>query len=292
MRLHARYFLFLLGFNLLGFFVCAQAPFPARGFAPILNEEQAKKRLDQFRQAFFGASQKAHHRAYIYRFQFTHYRQTGMAEVCHGFLSGPSPYSSNLRVDLITNPQDLDRLSSFLLVRNLINSKAWKWEVGAEKARVLTPENWRSPWKNGINHSPFDLLMPFINWPVEYQKSGRVCGRPSHLFVFTPSNQGNTFMPSLKSVRLALDDSYDAPLRIEHMDGGILPARTFSLQSFKKINDQWLVKSIDVKDRDSKSRTRFELQAVAHDLDLPISAFQPSGLSLPLALSSIILDPI
>ena len=38
----------------------------------------------------------------------------------------------------------------------------------------------------------------------------------------------------MSGVRLAIDDTYYAPLRIEYMDGGILPSRTFSLQSFKK----------------------------------------------------------
>jgi len=291
-RLHSRYFIFFLGFNLLNSFGYAKANFPARGFAPILDVEQAKERLKQFKLSFFGLHKKSFHQAYSYRFQFAHYPQTGMPENRHGFLSGLSPHSPIFRIDLITSPQDLDPLSSFLLIRDLNGSKAWKWMRGTQNARKLISEHWRTPWIDGINHSPFDLLMPFVSWPFEYQKSGRVCGRPAHLFVFTPSNNSNPYSSSLDSVRLALDDAYDAPLRIEHMDGGILPARIFSLQSFKKVNNRWVVKSIDVKDRDSKSRTRFELQAVAHDLDLPVSAFQPSGLSQPLGLSSINLDSI
>lgn len=292
MRLHSRYFIFVLGFNLLSSFGYAKANFPARGFAPVLDDEQAEERLKQFRLSFFGLPKESFHQAYSYRFQFAHYPPSGMPEIRHGFLSGLSPHSPIFRIDLITSPQDLDPLSSFLLIRDLNGSKAWKWARGTPTAQKLTSENWRTPWTDGINHSPFDLLMPFVNWPFEYQKSGRVSGRRAHLFVFTPTNKGNPYSSSLDSVRLALDDAYDAPLRIEHMDGGILPARTFSLQSFKKVNDRWVVKSIDVKDRDSKSRTRFELQAVAHDLDLPVSAFQPSGLSQPLGLSSISLDSI
>ena len=292
MRLHSRYFIFVLGFNLLSSFGFAKANFPARGFAPVLDVEQAEDRLKQFKLSFFGLPKKSFHQAYSYRFQFAHYPQVGVPEKRHGFLSGLSPHSPTFRIDLITSSQDLNPLSSFLLIRDLNGSKAWKWTRGNQNAQKLTSENWRTPWIDGINHSPFDLLMPFVSWPFEYQKSGRVCGRPAHLFVFTPSNKGNPYSSSLESVRLALDDAYDAPLRIEHMDGGILPARIFSLQSFKKVNNRWVVKSIDVKDRDSKSRTRFELQAVAHDLDLPVSAFQPSGLSQPLGLSSISLNSI
>jgi len=40
-RLHSRYFIFVLGFNLLSSFGFAKANFPARGFAPVLDVEQA-----------------------------------------------------------------------------------------------------------------------------------------------------------------------------------------------------------------------------------------------------------
>ena len=101
-----------------------------------------------------------------------------------------------------------------------------------------------------------------------------------------------THKTKLQSIRLALDDTYDAPLRVEHFDGGILPSRIVSLQSLKKVDDRWIVKSVDVKERDSKSRTRFEIQAVAHDLDLSPAIFTSDGLSLPINQSSISFDPI
>ena len=117
--------------------------------------------------------------------------------------------------------------------------------------------------------------MPFVNWPFEYEKSEAVCGRPAHLFHFLHLMSNHSSGTKNIKIRLAIDDAYDAPLRIEHLDGGILPARTFSLQSFKKIEDQWVVKAIDAKHRDSQSRTRYELKAVALGLDLPSSYLNP-----------------
>ena len=52
MRLHSRYFIFVLGFNLLSSFGFAKANFPARGFAPVLDVEQAEDRLRQFKLSF------------------------------------------------------------------------------------------------------------------------------------------------------------------------------------------------------------------------------------------------
>lgn len=268
--------------------VQGQSGFPARGFSSILNDSQAEEKLHAFRQACFpDPKDQVYHQAYVYRFHFIHYPKTGKPIIDSGLLSGPSPDSPIFRIDLLAGPQNTEPNFSFLLLRNFENPKAWMVNNANQEVKTLSPMDWLQPWKEKVNHTPFDLLMPFITWPAEYEKSGRVCGRPAHLFVFTPP-QGSPFTASsLHSVRLSIDDAYNAPLRIEHMDGGLLPARVFSLQSFKKIDERWLVKAIDAKDRDSGSRTRYELQAAAHGLDLPQSIFQPNGLEQAINLSPI-----
>ena len=271
----------------------ALAQFPARGFSSILNGDEASQRLDRFRNIFFPKQEEMlRHRAYIYRFDFIHYQRNQPGFVHHGLISGPSLHSPVLRIDLLADLAGTDRLASFLLIRDRVQPQVWKWGNSSHEVHAVPAKNWLIPWIEGINHSPFDILMPFTNWPVEYQKSGRVCGRPAHLFTYSLPQKNNPYLSVLSSIRLALDDAYDAPLRIEHMDGGVLPARTFSLQSFKKVGEQWIVKGIDAKERDSQSRTRYEILAVAHDLDLPEGAFQKEGLIHPLVFSSVRLDPI
>jgi len=271
----------------------ALAQFPARGFSSILNGDEASQRLDRFRNIFFPKQEEMlRHRAYIYRFDFIHYQKNQPGVVHHGLISGPSLHSPLLRIDLLADQAGIDRLASFLLIRDRVQPQVWKWGNSSHEVHAVPAKNWLIPWIEGINHSPFDILMPFTNWPVEYQKSGRVCGRPAHLFTYSLPQKNNPYLSVLSSIRLALDDAYDAPLRIEHMDGGVLPARTFSLQSFKKVGEQWIVKGIDAKERDSQSRTRYEILAVAHDLDLPENAFQKEGLAQPLVFSSVRLDPI
>jgi len=282
---------FLVHSFLLSGFALAQ--FPARGFSSILSEDEANQRHDRFRNIFFPSQDEpVRHRAYIYRFDFIHYQRNQPGFVHHGLISGPSLHSPVLRIDLLADLAGTDRLASFLLIRDRVHPRVWKWEIGSNVVQVVSAKDWLVPWIEGINHSPFDIMMTFTNWPVEYQKSGRVCGRPAHLFTYSLPQKNSPYQSVLSSVRLALDDAYDAPLRIEHMDGGILPARTFSLQSFKKVGDHWIVKGIDAKERDSQSRTRYEILAVAHDLDLPEGAFQKEGLIHPLVFSSVRLDPI
>ena len=271
----------------------ALAQFPARGFSSILSTGEASQRLDRFRNTLFPTQEEMlRHRAYIYRFGFTHYQRNQPDIVHYGLISGLSLHSPVLRIDLLADQAGVNRLASFLLVRDLIQPRVWKWESGSSRIQAVPAKDWLAPWVEGINHSPFDILMPFTNWPVEYQKSGRVCGRPAHLFTYSLPQKNSPYQSVLSSVRLALDDAYDAPLRIEHMDGGILPARTFSLQSFKKVGDHWIVKGIDAKERDSQSRTRYQILSVAHDLDLPEGAFQKDGLVQPLVFSSVSLSPI
>ena len=271
----------------------AQSSFPARGFAPILDNIQAEAKLKSFIDFFFPPpKEKVFHQGYLYRFEFTHYPRTGTPTVHYGMLSGPAPESSRLRIDLYLDADNAFPYTSFFLSRGSNACRLWKWSKSTESTKEILASDWLLPWVEGINHSPFDLLMPFLQWPYQYEKSGRVCGRPAHLFVFTPQNESSFSQNALSSVRLAIDDAYNAPLRIEHQDGGILPNRTFSLQSFKKVADRWVVKTIDSKDRDSGSKTRFELKAVAHGLDLPESTFQKSGLAFPVQLSSIVFDKI
>jgi len=273
--------------------VIGQVNFPARGFAPLVDSESAVIKVNPFEDAYFGNPKEAsYHRAYLYRFQFIHYPRNKSAEVKNGLLSGPYPESPNSRLDILDSSIDQESRISYLLIRDLKDSKVWHWQSQFKEVSQIKAENWQNSWVRGIHHSPFDLLMPFVNWPFDYQKSGRVCGRRSHLFNFTSPSRQKTHKTKLQSIRLALDDTYDAPLRVEHFDGGILPSRIVSLQSLKKVDDRWIVKSVDVKERDSKSRTRFEIQAVAHDLDLSPAIFTSDGLSLPINQSSISFDPI
>jgi hypothetical protein len=77
---------------------------------------------------------------------------------------------------------------------------------------------------------------------------------------------------------MALDNSYEAPLRIETFSKSNVPTQTFILNSMKKISDHWIVKSLDCKNRKDRSNTRFEVISAALNLDLDLSLFSPGGL--------------
>lgn len=266
---------------------CFGQSFPARGFSSILDESQARAQLNGFNELFFSKGDEVgFHRCFVYRLRFVHYPKKGPISTASALLSGPDPQGSVLRMDVFDGSSFNHRNVSCLLRRSLQNPRVWRWKPEESETRILEPEKWLDAWIFGLNHTPFDLLLPFAGWDSSYDASGRVSGRPAHLYVFRP-RENERSRGSVVSIRLAIDNAYHAPLRIEMMDGGILPARTLSLQSFKQIDEHWVVKAIDARDRDSSSRTRMEIVEAAHSLDLPSLIFEPVGLGMPLPLDSI-----
>ena len=76
---------------------------------------------------------------------------------------------------------------------------------------------------------------------------------------------------------MALDKSYEAPLRVETYENRNVPSKTYILNSVK-VEDNWIVKSIDCKNRLDRSATRFEVLSAAFNLDLDLSLFSVGGL--------------
>jgi len=110
------------------------------------------------------------------------------------------------------------------------------------------------------------------------KKSGRVAGRPAHVYRFSSPEWVRKAQPTWLRISLALDDAYEAPLRVETFSSRSIAHKTFLLQSFKKINSTWIVKTFDCKNRADSSNTRFEVLSAALQLDLDPILFSPEGL--------------
>ena len=63
--------------------------------------------------------------------------------------------------------------------------------------------------------------------------------------------------PEITQIVMALDENYEAPLRIETFARSNVPDRTFILNSLKKVSDHWIVKSLDCKDRKTQLEHSF-----------------------------------
>ena len=63
--------------------------------------------------------------------------------------------------------------------------KFWKSESIQNIPVPLEMNFITKPLVEGMNYTPFDLIMPFVFWDAEYEKSGKVAGRPAHIFSFS-----------------------------------------------------------------------------------------------------------
>jgi hypothetical protein len=250
---------------------------PARGFAKVLTDQEAAVRLQSYR-SFVGRdlNQSSFHQAYAFRFRLRHMPRRGDEFSRNGTIYGVALGHGLSRIDI--DPVQSQSFPPKFLLQNGPKPKAWIYSSADKQTRLLSEDELFQPLIQGMNQSPFDLLMPFVFWNADYVKSGRVAGRPAHLYSFESPKWVKETKPECAEIILALDTKYEAPLRIETFARSDIPNRTFILNSLKKVNDHWIVKSIDCKDRINRSTTRFEVTAAALNLDFDLSLLSEGGL--------------
>ena len=74
--------------------------------------------------------------------------------------------------------------------------------------------------------------------------------------------------PDWDKVVLAIDDAYYAPLRAEIFTKSSRLLRSNIARNYKKVGEQWIVKSLDCTNRTDRSNTRLEIIGAATQLDL------------------------
>ncbi len=180
------------------------------------------------------------------------------------------------------NPAEAVRL----LVRSGESAAIWKAhrnELGDFEVRRLEVEDWFVPIM-GTDYTPFDLQMPFVYWEdFDYEGIYRVRGRPCHIFAMTPPDELRERRPQLQAVRMYLDAEFQALFRAESLGRDDRVQRVFSVIDFKKVQDEWIVKTIDLRDETTRDKTRFQVNRAAMNVALPTEAFDPGklGESLP-----------
>lgn len=250
--------------------------FPARGFAKILEEGEAQKRLSEYRNFLSSGTNQTHfHDGFAMRFQIRHMPRRGIETIQTGSIYGPFLGSGVSRFSINS---EIAEDNDYLLKNGKI-PKFWKSESIQNIPVPLEMNFITKPLVEGMNYTPFDLIMPFVFWDAEYEKSGKVAGRPAHIFSFQSPAWFINENPDWKEFTLALDDAYQAPLRVQTLSTSQILIRTLILRSFKKIGDRWIVKEIDCRDNKLGSVTRMRITSAALGIDFDPSFFSPDGLS-------------
>jgi hypothetical protein len=202
----------------------------------------------------------------------------GQEAVYHGRLwGGRNEQGAVTRIELADAKGGVHRV----LLQN--GEKPGVWRAGSGGVAQVAGAAVLEPLIPGVDVTAFDLQMPFLYWPGAVVESvERVRGRPAYLFVFrTPSAEAAHY-PGIKSVRAYFDAQYSAPLQIELL-GDRQTLKTISLGELKKVGDQWIPKSLDLRNDETRNKTRFEVTAVALNLKFDGPVFAPAGLLEPLS---------
>lgn len=167
-----------------------------------------------------------------------------------------------------------------LLVRNGPDAQVWRWTPGTGAA-PMPLEDVLDPLV-GSHATPFDLQMPFIHWPeFVFEGATRIRGRIAHAFLLYPTEDFAAAHPNVGGVRIYLDLQFHALMQAVVLDNNEQPLRTLTVLDLKKVEDQWIVKSIDIRNDATRDKTRFRVTGASLGVDFSAGLFTPDALADP-----------
>jgi len=269
------------------FFVVALLGVGARSFAavsrpatppPLLqtgkpDPEEGRAALEQMRRLGIAGD-------YFFEFQLRVMPRRGQESVIRGRLWGSRNAIGAITRVSLQLPANGDRAAKErrLLIQNGRRSAVWRWEEGGD-VEMLGVGSLFEPLVPGADLTAFDLQMPFLFWEeFSYEGVARFRGRPAHVLVIRPPAEFAAKYPALSGVRVHLDTQFNALVQTELLAAGEAVTKTLSVIDLKKIEEQWIVKTIDVRDESTRNKTRFSVVAAGLELDFSKVVFEPGQL--------------
>jgi hypothetical protein len=260
---------------LFGLALAAQAqprflPQPEYGHFGAPDQAEGRRVLEEFRAKGIAGD-------YYLEFELHVLPRRGDERVLTGQLWGTRTDEGPLsRVAIVTDAAKKTELH--LLVQNGPAPMVWSWD-GSGAAKPLDVAALFAPVA-GTNLTVFDLQMPFLYWPdFAYQGLTRLRGRPTHQFLLQPPKDFSEKYPALKGVRVFLDTQFNALVQVELVGNDGQTLKTISLLELKRIGEQWIPKTFDVRDEVTRDKTRFLVKGAALGLTLPGEIFAPAQLA-------------
>lgn len=170
------------------------------------------------------------------------------------------------------------------LIQSGAKPASWEQNAGQPAPRALTAAESLQPIA-GTDLTLFDLQMPFLYWAdFVYEGIAKVRSRPAHSFILYPPAELAAARPELGAVRVALDTQFQALVQAEMLDPKGDSLKSITVLDLKKVGEEWFVKSIDLRNRATRDKTRFEATAAVLKLTLPAAVFSPESLGTPVTL--------
>jgi len=170
-----------------------------------------------------------------------------------------------------------------VLVQGGSRPAAWQWPAADGSSTVAIDDGALFTPLAGTDLSVFDLQMPFLFWnDFVYEGVTRLRGRPASTFLLYPPAAIALRRPELLAIRVYLDSQFNALVQAEQLGDKEQILKSMRVVELKKISDQWIVKTVELRDETTRNKTRFVVTAAALGLDFAGGLFEPG--SLPSAI--------
>jgi hypothetical protein len=212
---------------------------------------------------------------YYYEFQLQVLPRRGPERVIPGRLWG-SHNEDGIVWRIVLDPGGPNE--SHWLVQGGRRPAVWK-SAGSDGPQPVGPF---APLVEGGNLTPFDLQYPppYLYWSdARLLGTGRILGRPTHVFLFRPSAVFGAQHPDMTGVESDLDAEFDVPVRTQILGPGDVATKTLSLVDLKKVKGQWILKEVDARDEQTRNKIRFDVTAAAVGVEFSPSLFEPAALA-------------
>lgn len=240
------------------------------------DQQEGRHILQEFRQRGIAGD-------YFLEFQLRVMPRRGADRSVSGRLWGSRTEEGPL-TRLAFNAANTSDPESRLLVQSGPAPKVWSWDARAPgEVKVLGLEALFAPLA-GTDLTPFDLQMPFLYWSdFVFEGVRKVRGRPAHSFLLYPPSEFAEKRPELTGVRVFLDTQFNALVQAEQIGDNDRILKAMTVLDLKKVGEQWIVKSVDLRDEATRNKTRFSVTSAALSQNLGRAALSPGALtkSLP-----------
>jgi len=236
-----------------------------------IDQEEGARRLEAFRQQRLEGD-------YIFEFQLEHKPRRARTVRYDGIMWGTwNDQGAITRFKIFSNDASEDASEALveLIVQNGPEPSAWiRHDTSGEFKRVEGEALFKSLLP-GLVYSVFDLQMPFIYWDEFIYEGPSLVGvsRVAQNFLMLPPEDSQSARRGIKGVRVLLDDTYNALWRVEVVHDDESVHSRFAVESFKKVQEQYIVKRITVTDYPGKDRTTFDVVDASVGLKLDEALF-------------------
>lgn len=273
--------------------VCAAAPSLAQS-KPVAAERPAPKFLSGKPDQAEGARVLESFRDvgvqgnYWMKFDLRVMPRRGAERVINGQMFGqPGPRGPLTRI-VTHDPENRGgSASEHFILHGGAEPAAWHRNAGQRGVtpRLVEADDWLAPIVD-TDLTLFDLQMPFLRWKdFVYEGVANVRGRPAHAFLLYPPQPlrgpSNYNVPVPAAVRVFLDTQFSAMTQAEWVDAKGKPMKTVTVLDLKKVGEQWIVKSIDLRNHATRAKTRLAVTAAALDIELTPALFDPEKIAHP-----------